>query len=102
MKTLDLYWMKQYDWALVGSGEGAICMVVPGSTFGDELHDFFCCCDRRECNNETAAEVLEEMKDSANWTFDEGGLPYSYSMQLEQAGVEIVRVSKIIRREGTL
>jgi hypothetical protein len=97
MKTLDLFWMHQHNWALIGSGEGAGSVVVSGKNIPHELHDFMCCCKGNpyQCGDASILEMLEDMKDSDEWGFDESGKPFTISWDFEQSGLSITRIDKI-------
>lgn len=101
MKTLDLFWMYQHNWALIAHGEGAASVVVPGKSLPEELHEFMCYCGKGlvVCGDSTQAlELLEEMKDSDNWTFDESGRPFYYSWSHECGSVSVTRIDVIKHR----
>ena len=97
MKTLDLFWMHQNSWAVIFTGEGAASAVVEGKYVPDELHDGMCCCRKslEVCGDECVKEVLEEMKDSEEWTFDESGRPFEFYHEFEIGGVTVVRIDVI-------
>lgn len=97
MKTLDLFWMRPCSWALIFIGEGAQATVVDGKFVPQELHDGMCGCkaDVQACDDDGVKEILEEMKDSKNWSFDERHEPFQFHHDSEIGGVMLVHVRSI-------
>jgi len=97
MKTLDLFWMRQNSWALIWTGEGACGSVVDGKLLPEELHALMCCCGKAfaECGEPGVEEILEKMKDSEEWHFDESRRPFVFNYELEISHLQIVRVDHI-------
>jgi hypothetical protein len=97
MKTLDLFWMKQDMWAVIFDGEGHTADVVEGEFIPEQLHDGMCCCGKvyAECLEPGVAEILEQMKHSEEWRFDEGQRPFEFHHEFEIGGVTVVRIHSV-------
>lgn len=101
MKTLDLLWMNQDNWAVVASGEGAQSVVTSGKFVPWEIHDFMCSCGQElsACGDASIIEVLEKMKDSGEWHFDEQEKPFQFYLEHECGSLQVVRID-VIKHES--
>jgi hypothetical protein len=101
MKTMDLFWTRPHSWALIFTGDGRRATVTDGKFIAEELHEGMCCCkaSAEACGDESVKGLLEEMKDSANWTFDNHGEPFEFGHDFEDGGVQVIRIA-VIKRGG--